>query len=515
MVDDLSHDAFETLLAGNHLPNLKQAVIDSGVRFRNSFVTSPSCAPSRATYLTGQYAHNHGVFSVTGQDPFTPAIGWRGWFPDGEDPGKNASTLPVWLSETGYTTGFVGKYINGYGSFAPPEITDPKVYIPPGWSDWQGLIDPTTYKVFDYELNDNGVVVAYGDAEEDYQTDVLAARAADFITEASQGTAPFFLTVAPLAPHVEVLNPEELVGGIDPAGGFDLTIRPAPRHAHFADGDEDNGEMPGLPNKASFDEADVSDKPSCPRDPPIEDAINRDPYCVAERTEIDLTEGAVEGLEAMWKSMLAAMLAVDDMIGTLNSALEQAGVLDETVIVFTSDNGWFYGEHRLIGKDLPYEESSRVPLVIRVPNFVGGDSNHLVLNNDLAPTIATLAHAAIPYEPDGFSLISIIAEPQRTDWPRKRALLENWFVPTLHNFANVTYFAIRNVQPGLDYVYATTHAEPASFETITHRELYDLHADIDQLDALTLPPMVESNLDTFLRYFRACRAFVCQVFASL
>src|SRR5690606_34544194 len=119
----------------------------------------------------------------------------------------------------------------------PGDVADPKTFVPPGWNDWQGLIDPSTYRVYEYELNDNGVVVAYGDAEADYQTDVLRDRAGDFINEARQRQQPFFLLLSTLAPHAEVLDLMEVLTSEDYRRGFEAAIRPAPRHEYLIDGD--------------------------------------------------------------------------------------------------------------------------------------------------------------------------------------------------------------------------------------------------------------------------------------
>ena len=138
--------------------------------------------------LTGQYMHNHGVRGNT------PPTG-------GYSRLDHTNTLPVWLSEPGYATAHVGKYLNGYGDADPPER-------PPGWTEWYGLIDPTTYQVYDYRMNRNGVVTQYGHTPADYQTDVIADTAVDVITRRAPKRAPFFLTVAPLAPHREVIGGE-------------------------------------------------------------------------------------------------------------------------------------------------------------------------------------------------------------------------------------------------------------------------------------------------------------------
>ncbi len=354
MTDDLSVDVMESLLADGLAPNIQQYLIDEGVTFENAFVTNALCCPSRVTFLRGQYSHSHQVRSNKYGCDFR-GIQFPGWFPTDGQPGRNESTIATWLSGAGYTTGFIGRYLSGYGEFAPEGVVDPKLYIPPGWDDWQGLIDPSSFKMYEYELNDNGTLVTYGNAAEDYQTDVLAGRAVQFIDEQAPGAAPFFLTVMPFAPHVEILEPESTPpcneGELQP-----LTIRPAPRHVHLTDGDESNGEVAGLVLKPSFNEADVSDKPVCGSN-----------LLVGVRCPGNyplLTENGIDLKKGQFKDMSAAVIAVDDLVGSIVQALQAQGVFDNTVVVFTSDNGWLFGEHRLSGKDIPYEESIRVPLSI-------------------------------------------------------------------------------------------------------------------------------------------------------
>ncbi len=328
-----------------------------GTTFDNSFVDVSLCCPSRSTFLTGQYAHNHGVLANGG-----PHGGYIHL--------DNSNTLAVWLQEAGYYTAHVGKYLNNYGADSPA--------VPPGWSRWFGLIDPSTYRMYGYTVSDGGRPVGYLDSPRDYQTDVLAAKAEEILRSRAGSDQPFFLTVAPTVPHLERL------------GHRQTPPRPAPRHrGRFA------REM--LPVAASFNEGDVSDKPAHVRHlPPFT------PERRALTTEI-------------YRAELASLLAVDDLVERLVKTLEATGQLDRTVILFTSDNGFFLGEHRIPeGKYLPYEESIRVPLIIRGGGFPSGaHAAQMVSNVDLAPTIVALTDVKARRVMDGRPLLPLALDPKQ------------------------------------------------------------------------------------------------------
>jgi arylsulfatase A-like enzyme len=498
------------------LPNIDTHLVQQGVTFQNSFVTNSQCCPSRATFLTGQYSHNHAVYSNIGNHPLKGGISWPGWLSTATQPGHSESTIATWLQDANYHTGYVGKYLNGYGSTAPEEISDPQVYVPPGWDEWYGLLDPSTYKVYDYLINQNGTVTSYGSAETDYQTDVLAGLATNFIQAAADNALPFFLVVTPLAPHLEVIDTLAALEGNEPRDGLDSTIRPATRHQHLIDGVADNGEMPDLHMKPSFNESDVSDKPSCPRPtPPTEIAVSFEPYCVADAPALRDTPDLANA-NKQYKSMLASMLAVDDLIGDIVTRLESDNLLSNTVIIFTSDNGWLSGEHRMIGKELAYEESIRIPLVVRSPgSAVFTQSSKIVLNNDLAPTIAALAGVVPPYEPDGASIMPLLADPADNNWHRRFFLVERWFVPSLFKFESPTLFAVRRLYEGQNYVFIASHTDTSDPATPTHHEFYELNSDPYQLQSLTLPQNALDILDNFLIYMRNCKGAQCRALEGI
>lgn len=334
------------------MPETRRLIADRGMTFTNSFVTNPLCCPSRATYLTGMYPHDTEVFdSVTGLDNFAA--------------GASKKTISVRLGEAGYTTGFMGKYLNGYEG-------DPS-YVPAGWDEWFGLAGAKFTSGYSYQANHNGTMESFGKKPSDYQTDVLARRATAFIDRSEKNDAqPFLLTLFPSAPH-------------DPIG-------PPPRHTNNRFADDP------LPKRPNFNEADVSDKPRWLREwyPKL------DPTELARQTK-------------RYQKGLGSLLAVDDMVGSIEDRLRANGELDDTVFIFSSDNGFSFGSHRLPGKLVPYDESIRVPLAIAGPGVRHGTTDQLVANIDIAPTMYELASVSVPPDVDGMSLGPLLRGEQ-TRW---------------------------------------------------------------------------------------------------
>jgi N-acetylglucosamine-6-sulfatase len=421
------------------LPKTRALLGDRGTTFVRSFASYPLCCPSRATLLTGQYPHNHGVRANA------PPLG-------GYPLLDHSNTLAVWLQAAGYYTAHVGKYLNGYGTNSPAP--------PPGWSRWFGLMDPSTYRFYGYKVSVDGVPVQYGDSGADYQTDVLAAEAERIIRSRAGSDQPFFLWVAPVAPHLEM------------QGRNQTPPRPAPRHeGAFA--------REPLPAKPSFNEVNVQDKP---------DHIRKRPR---------LKSTGVQEVVQLHRARLASLLAVDDMVERLVRALEETGQMDRTLVLFTSDNGFFLGEHRVPkGKFLPYEESSRVPLLVRGRDFPEGHTAaQLVSNVDLAPTIVHWAQRVTPARVmDGRPLQFPAGDPGEG---RVRTLL---LEGARLNSSSPEYAAARDDR--WLYVEYATGA----------RELYDLRSDPYQLQSLHASPAlarVREDLAARLARLRDCSGEEC------
>jgi arylsulfatase A-like enzyme len=343
-----------------YLPNVRRLVGNRGATFKQSYAVYPLCGPSRATYYTGQYTHNHGVLcnlpptgSVTQLD--------------------DTRTVPVALQDAGYETVHVGKYLNGYGPQTGPAV-------PPGWTEWFAGYGEGTYKYTDFALSENGTVVRYG--PDRYQTDVLAAIAGREVRE--RADRPWMLSLMPLAPHATA-------GRIQSDGLYPDPV-PAPRH---------KGALAGikLPRTPAFNEQDVSDKPRYVRNRPL----------------IDMAQ--VAAMRRQHQARSETLLAVDEAVGRLHQALVDTGQLDRTLVVFTSDNGWLQGQHRFPqGKVHGYGASAQVPLMIAGPGVSAGTRMQVVGNVDLPATLLDYAGAAPLVPQDGRSLRPLLTDPAAV-WP--------------------------------------------------------------------------------------------------
>ncbi|HWS81754.1 MAG TPA: sulfatase [Rubrobacter sp.] len=480
LTDDLALNDLNAR-ALRHMPNLESLLIEEGTTFDNAFVTNSLCCPSRATILRGQYTHNHEILS---NDP--P----RGGFQKFRYVGHEDSTMATWVKEQGYRTAFFGKYLNGYK----------ETYIPPGWDEWYAV----TGNYLSHTFNENGHLVSY-EPESYYDTDVMSDKASDYITRTAGADPPFFTADRPFLMWIGTKAPHQ------PAS-------PAPR-------DENAYPAVSLPRPPSFDEKDVSDKP---------DWVSDNPPLSLEQKRY---------MEELYRKRLQSMLAVDDMIGDLIGALRASGELDNTYIVFTSDNGFHLGQHRLgAGKWTPYEEDIRVPLIVRGPGVPEGETlHHMVLNNDLAPTFADLAGAEPPSFVDGRSLKPLLKDdptPLR-DWrqrfviesvaersgvPHPPFITESTVVPLLTgdplpgDWRRTSAASAQSSEEwGRPWLKAlrTNNYLYVDYKTGEH-ELYDLRKDPHQLDNIyaTAPPEITQRLETQLDALRQCSAEDCRTAES-
>lgn len=396
-----------------YMPRTRELIGAQGMTFRNHFVPLSLCCPSRATLLTGLYAHNHKVYTN-----FPPDGGFERF----EARGHEEKTLATALHDAGYRTALIGKYLNGY-----PKKDDP-THVPPGWDEWVSPAQGSPYAAYRYTLNENGRLVKHGSKAEDYMTDLLSKKATAFVRSAAG--QPFLLYLATYAPH-------------KPA-------TPAKRHL---------GLFPGLeaPRTPSFNEAAVRDKPARIRN------LKR------------LRPPAIAAIDALYRKQVLSLQAVDEAVAALIAALRDTGQLDDTFLVFTSDNGFHMGQHRLEpGKYTAYEPDVHVPLLVRGPGVPAGvEATALTSSVDLAATFAELAGAALPVEPDGRSLVPFLRGKAPESW-RQAVLLEQFRYPPAppDDEAISDFPAHRGLRTeNLKYV------EYGNGE----REVYDLQNDPDEL----------------------------------
>ena len=333
LVDDLRWDA----LGCTGHPFVKTPNIDriaaEGVLFRNAFVTTPLCSPSRASFLTGRYAHAHGIQGNA----------------DDKGASRKLLTFPLLLQRAGYTTAYVGKWHMG-----------PDDSPRPGFDRWVSFKGQGVYQ--NPSLNIDGKVVK----TPGYISDILTDQAVEFLGR--KHDKPFCLYLAHKAVH----------------GPF----TPAERHKElYAD-------QAIAPPPSAGDS--LEGKPALTRTPPRPPRRGRQPA----------------SHDRIARNQLRALLSIDEGVGRLFKVLTETRQLDNTLLIFTSDNGYFWGEHGLGDKRAAYDESIRIPLLMRCPKLIPGNSTRgqLVLNIDIAPTLLDAAGVAVPAEMHGRSFLPVLRE---------------------------------------------------------------------------------------------------------
>ncbi len=382
------------------------------VEFTSAIVSTPLCCPARATYLTGQYAHNLGVWSNAAYPQFRP---------------REPDSLGPWLQAQGYYTGFMGKYLNGFtGSHAAP----------PGWDEFYGMLTDAagnfvgngyTQVTLRERFKKNGItqvdrLMSYPNANQQgfYFTRWLLEQARAFIGRAENPTfnptgKPWALFVWPTAPHPPFIAEARHVNKVIPAWS-----RPP-----------------------SFLEEDMSDKPE-----EVTGSIHRvdDP-----------------GLHEFRRGgMLRALLSVDDLVREVFAELDRRLLREETWGLYTSDNGFFWGEHHLTNKLYAYEEAARVPFRMAVPGIGAKQIASMVSSIDVSPTFAALAGDTAGHGFRGLSLLPLISGPAPSSWPKEQLI---------ESRSTAEYDALRTP----NYVYI-------EWRSTGHRELYWRPGDPYQLN---------------------------------
>ncbi|HZG66060.1 MAG TPA: sulfatase-like hydrolase/transferase, partial [Herpetosiphonaceae bacterium] len=351
MMDDATSEDIQ------YMPNVQKLLVEQGTNFARNYSPYPVCCPARATVLTGQYAHNHGVLGNVSPH------GGASVFDD-------SHSIATYLTDD-YDTAIVGKYLNHF---------EETYYVPPGWDTWQVPVNGTTYNYAHQVLSLNGTLQTF-DA---YMTDQYGLQAQAFIDEADE---PFFAFISWVAPHNG--TPHET---------------PDDQHGTPYVEEEYRGSYMGplLPEDSSFNETDVTDKHSALRDEPL------------------LTSKIVALIQEKLVQRRESLRSVDDQVANLVASVADSGELDHTYFVLISDNGQMQGQHRIErGKGVPYEPSARVPLIIRGPGFPAGSTYNKVTGlQDVTPTILSMTSQWRDQREDqidGVSLLNLLQKRAATN----------------------------------------------------------------------------------------------------
>ena len=450
-LDDLREDELA------YMPRTRALLADQGVTFENSFSPYPLCCPSRASFLTGLYTHNHEVWSH--QEPW------------GFASLRDQQTLPVWLQAAGYDTVFLGKYLNGYGTQPAPDgsAPDSKLYVPPGWTDWRGAVDGGlgaghpqdggTYRFFNTTLNDDGEFYLEPGR---YQSEVFGDLTAEIVGERAGDDRPFFLWANYVAPHHgnpgEPDDPRPVTRDDGKKTSFVTTARPGRVKGMF------DGVITEAPGASGED--DVSDKPFFVRELP------------------PLNQAELDGLLEVARQRAEALAVVDEQVEKTIAALEASGELDRTIVMFTSDNGYFLGEHRIRqGKVLPYEPALAVPLLVRGPGIPAGEvRTDPYTSVDFAPTILEAAGTGVDWPLNGQSLLDVARYGDR-GW--RRAVMTETGPRGVVADLEESGPGLKARDPGPDARRYSQGIRTARYLYVEHAsnevELYDMRTDPGQL----------------------------------
>jgi N-acetylglucosamine-6-sulfatase len=419
LMDDLRWD--EIAYPFVRVPNI-QRIEREGVKFTNAFVTTPLCSPSRASFLTGQYAHTHGVTDNVARDALSHQL----------------VTFPRLLHDAGYETAFIGKWHMGLDDNARPGI-----------DYWVSVKGQGVY--LDPEINDNGTRKKVSG----YVTDIFSDYSAEFLKR--KHTKPFLLYVSHKAVHPDLVQNAD--GSLsDPSAGKFI---PAERHKNLYA----NAPIPHRPNYGRAPEG----KPALLRKigdlPPLGPGTGTDDETIRNR--------------------LRMLAAVDEATGRILKILEETGQLDGTLIVFTSDEGYFYGEHGLsVERRLAYDESARIPLLMRFPGLIkpGSSIGQFALNIDLAPTLLEIGGAPRPKTLQGRSLVPLL-KGENVPW-RTQFLIEYFSDKVFPRVVQMGYQAVRT--EGWKYIH---YLDLEGMD-----ELYDLKADPYEMTNLIREPKARKAL---------------------
>ncbi|KAI1461047.1 arylsulfatase [Annulohypoxylon moriforme] len=454
-----------------HMPILQKELVQKGTQFTNHYATVALCCPSRASLLRGQAAHNTNVTNVV-----SPGGNYQKFMVAEE----NEDYLPHWLVSAGYNAEYLGKFMNGY---TRANYND----TPKGWTHTDLLVDPFTYEYNNVVMSENGQTPIHYKGF--HQLDVMRLKALDRIDQLSAENKPFYLTIAPSTPHIE---------------GGDILPTPQTRYKGSAEGLQ--ASRGGNWNASDESQA---QKPSW---------LKELAY---------LNSATAAGIDAHYRARIAVLQGVDEIIQDVVNRLDQHGILDNTYIIYTSDNGYHLGNHRVAaGKSLPYREDTNMPLIVRGPQVkANATSDAPSVHYDFPPTfleIAGVKSADLPPFLDGQSRLSNWHNPQ-TALPTcpvngtqevinvefwGGAGIESLLQERPYNIGNNSYKTLRIAGEQQGYLYSKW--------CTNEEELYDTTADPYELQNLAKDPKDENTkqllnrLNALLLATKSCADVTCR-----
>ncbi|MDQ6641772.1 MAG: sulfatase [Actinomycetota bacterium] len=464
------------------MPNVRKLIGARGLTFQNSFAPYPLCCPSRSSFLSGKYAHNHHVLGTS--SPF----GFQSF--------DDHQTLATVLQGAGYQTALIGKYLNGYAEqhvFGSHKSS--RRYVPPGWTQWMGGSDHLypvssplhggTYNYWSMTQVINGKVVPHRGR---YSTDVTAQQTRTTLTQFGNKKKPWFIWWTPVAPHFgsphERDDPKPLRGTDGKLETFKTPARPTWVRGRF---DKQITHALGQPAHGPA-EADMSDKPKFLRIKP------------------EMTSAEKAALTKVSRQRAEAIYVLDKQIAVTIDRLQKSGQYNNTIIAFTSDNGYFLGEHRKRqGKILAHEPSLRVPFLIAGPGIRHGTRYDPITTIDMAPTFA--AYAGLPSMPqaDGVSMVPVINKGDQ-GWARP--------VVTEGYMGDAGYQQF--TRPGFHTALNSRGIRTARYKYVKYStgevELYDLKTDPLELNSRQRDPAyaaVMRKLDALWTRYYNCKQASC------
>ncbi|KAL5606663.1 uncharacterized protein BROUX77_003856 [Berkeleyomyces rouxiae] len=472
-----------------YMPSVKKHLTDQGIFFNNHFCTTAICCPSRVSLWTGKLAHNTNVTDVS--PPY-------GGYPKFVTQGFNNAYLPVWLQKAGYNTYYTGKLFNAH------TVHNYNSPYPAGWNGSDFLLDPFTYQYLNPTYQHNQEMPQGYEGK--HTTDILTEKAYRLLDEASKQNQPFFIGIAPIAPHSNV----------------DYTFHPNGTHTvRFTE------PIPATRHENLF--ADVV----VPRTPNFNPDLPTGASWIRAQQKLD--DAKIEYNDNFYRQRLRALQGVDELVNGVFERLSEKGLLDNTYIFYTSDNGFHISQHRLPpGKECGFEEDINVPLIVRGPGVpINKTVSDLVTTHiDLAPTILRLAQATVDDDMEFDGTFAPLTSDQLATAQSSRhehVTVEFWGVGLAegqHGFSNEAYVAANNTykavrilgKDGQDYnLYYSVWCDGS-------RELYNLATDPYQIFNLldssaksktqqkvgrvSIDKLV-TRLDALLLVLKSCRGRAC------